>query len=120
MEPGVFFGGLVFVAIAVGAVVFLRRLQPKADLDEIASKSRDVGWAAGYQPKPLAQIPSELEDLPVEPRSTEPIEEHLLDDYLFDPDELRALGRDRARRRLSTLHLPAPQLEEVLDALFGE
>jgi hypothetical protein len=118
MELGVFFIGLVVMIGALGLVLGLRRRRRPVDPDDVMRASKDVGWAANYQPRPVQSLPTELLG------GDEPVvgAEHsdVLEEYLFDPDELRSLGRDGARRQLRSLHLPAPQLEEVLDSLFAE
>ncbi len=116
MELGVFFIGLVVMIGALGLVFGLRRRRPTVGPEDVIRASKDVGWAANYQPKPVSALPSDflLDDEPVMAGE----QGDLLEQYLFDPDDLRSLGRDGARRRLRSLHLPAPQLEEVLDTLF--
>jgi hypothetical protein len=117
MGLGTGFLGLVVVVGALGLVFGLRRRRPASvDPDQVLRASKDVGWAANYTPKPVNSLPADFLSGDLSP--TPPQGSDLLEDYLFDPDELRSLGRDAARRRLRSLHLPASQLEEVLDTIF--
>ena len=120
MDPGVFVTGLVFIIVAVTAVAFVRRARPKYDpeKDPIAN-SRDRGWAEGFTPRPVSELPFDPATADPKPTGIEPTPEEYLAGYLFSADDLRALGRDQARSRLVALHYPADQIEEVLDTIFG-
>jgi hypothetical protein len=121
MDPGVFFTGVVFIVIALAIVLVLRRRRPEFDPeeDQAALVHDATGWAQGFTPRPVSELPYDplAEDPP--PTGIEPTPEEYLAGYLFSAEDLRALGRDQARSRLMALHYPAGQIEEVLDTIFG-
>lgn len=118
MDIGVFFSGMAFIVIAFVVVGILKRVKPPPDPDDAMAGSPDVGWSAGYRPRPVDELP--VDDALADPAPSGTDGADVLDEYLFDADELRLLGREQARRRLLALHLPAHQLDEVLDTLFGD
>ncbi len=120
MDPGVFFTGVVFVVIALGVVMVLRRRRPEFDPEkDQAALTKDAGWAQGFTPRPVSELPYDPVTADPLPRGVEPTPEEYLAGYLFSAEDLRALGREQARGRLVSLHYPSGQIEEVLDTIFG-
>jgi hypothetical protein len=116
----VFFIGVVFVVIALTVVLVLRRRRPQFDPEkDQAALAKDAGWASGFTPRPVSELPYDPLTADPAPTGVEPTPEEYLAGYLFSADDLRALGRDQARSRLLALHYPAAQIEEVLDTIFG-
>ena len=120
MDPGVFFTGVVFIVIALAIVLVLRRRRPSYDPEkDQAALVREAGWAQGFTPRPVSELPFDPIAADPAPTGIEPTPEEYLAGYLFSADDRRALGRSQARSRLLALHYPAGQIEEVLDTIFG-